>query len=90
MSVSNLRIDPLRDLTTPHHREEIPLQSDIRAEVERLESMRRTESSNSRRKNSDGSTQDEPFERTGSAWKLVAQNKEGADQKIQLWYSPLT
>lgn len=85
-----MRIDPLHDLTTPHQREEIPLQSEVRNEVERLERMRQTESANSRRKNSDGSTQDEPFERTGSAWRTSATNKEGADQRIQLWYINLT
>ena len=82
---SNLRIDPFRDISSPHIREEIPLQADIRTEVERLENLRREDSAVSRRKNSDGSTQEEPFERTGSAWKTSAQNKEGIDQKIQLW-----
>lgn len=79
-------MDPLRDLGSPHVREEIPASTDVRAEVERLEKIRREDSAVSRRKNSDGSTQEEPFERTGSAWKTSAQNKEGVDQKIQLWY----
>lgn len=80
-----MRLDPLREISGPHVREEVPNQADIRKEIENLESSRRTDSAASRMKDSEGSTIDEPFARTGSAWRVNAKNKAGDDQKVQIW-----
>lgn len=82
---SNLRLEPLRDLSLPNAREDVPTTTDVRTEVETLEKIRRTNSAFSQMKDSEGSTAEDPFSRAGSAYRLVTKTKEGAEQKVQLW-----